>query len=75
MDYDAGGDGRRHEVIFPAGTNYSSFEISIINDGVSEQDESFNIKIVDESLPFGVTLGSNATDVMIIDSDSEFCYM
>ena len=74
MEYGAGGDGRQHEVIFPAGTNCSSFEIPIIDDGVSEQDDFFTIKIVEESLPFGITLGSNAMyDVMIIDNDSEFC--
>ena len=73
MDYGAEGDGRRHEVIFPAGTSCSSFEIPINDDAISEKDEAFTIKIVEESLPFGVTLGGNAkTDVMIIDNDSEF---
>ena len=40
----------------------------------SEQDKEFTVEIMEESLPFGIHLGENtATDVKIIDNDSEFC--
>ena len=74
MDYGGADDNRRYEVIFPAGTNCSSFIIPIIDDDYSEGDENFTIRIMEESLPFGIELGENtAQDVKIIDNDSEFC--
>ena len=74
MDYGVDKDERQYEVIFPAGTNCSSIDIPITDDKLSEVDEEFTIRIIEESLPFGVKLGNNtAQDVKIIDNDSEFC--
>ena len=74
MDYGEENDKRRYEVIFPAGTNCSSFNIPIIDDKLSEGNEVFTVRIMEESLPFGIELGDNtAQDVKIIDNDSEFC--
>ena len=74
MDHGEQNDEGEYEVIFPAGTDCSSIEIPIIDDDFSEQDEEFTIEIMEESLPFGIHLGENtATDVKIIDNDSEFC--
>ena len=57
---------------FPAGTSCSSFDIPIIDDIASEEDETFRVTIVDMSLPFGTRLGDNITaDVVIEDNDSE----
>ena len=62
-------DTTQYIVIFPAGTSCSSFDIPIIDDIESEDDETF---IVDMSLPFGTRLGDNITaDVVIEDNDSE----
>ena len=62
----------RYLVTFPAGTNCSSFDIPIINDALSEDDESFSVTILEMSLPFGTRLGdSNMTEVVIVDNDSE----
>ena len=72
VDYGIRNDERRYEVIFPAGTNCSSIDIPIIDDKYSEDDEEFTVRIIEESLPFGTALGKNtATDVKIIDNDSE----
>ena len=74
MDYGEENDKRQYEVIFPAGTDCSSFNISINDDKLSEGDEVFTVRIMEESLPFGIKLGNNTTqDVKIIDNDSEFC--
>ena len=62
----------RYLVTFPAGTNCSSFDIPIINDTLSEDDESFSVTILEMSLPFGTRLGdSDMTEVVIVDNDSE----
>ena len=65
-------DTTQYIVTFPVGTSCSSFNISIRDDLESEDDESFNITIVDMSLPYGTELGDNfTTDVVIVDNDSE----
>ena len=74
VDYGEVGDNRQYEVIFPAGTDCSSIDIPIVDDKFSESDEKFTVEVMEESLPFGIELGENtATDVTIIDNDSEFC--
>ena len=63
-----------YEVIFPAGTECSSIDIPITDDKLSEGDEEFTVRIMNESLPHGIKLGNKTTaDVTIIDNDSEFC--
>ena len=59
---------------FPAGTTCASSDISIpiTDDMISENDETFNIVIIEISLPFGVKLGSvNKATVRILDNDSK----
>ena len=74
VDYGEVRDGRQYEVIFPAGTDCSSIEIPIVDDKFSESDEKFTVRIIEESLPFGIELGDNtAADVLIIDNDSKLC--
>ena len=78
IGYFAGGfdygdnDTTQYIVTFPNGTSCSSFDIPIINDTDSEDDETFRITIVNMSLPFGTRLGDDITaDVVIVDNDSE----
>ena len=74
MDHGTIGDNRKYEVIFPAGTNCSLIEIPIKDDKISEMNKEFTVKIMEESLPFGVKVGDNAmANVTITDDDSEFC--
>ena len=61
-----------YNVTFPAGTSCSSFDIPILDDDTSEDDEIFRVTIMDMSLPFGTILGDDITaDVVIEDDDSE----
>ena len=61
--------------MFSTGTNSSSIDIPIIDDLLFKQNKEFTIRIMEELLPFGITLGDNTmTDVEIIDNDSEFCW-
>ena len=61
-----------YNITFPAGVTCSSFNIPIKDDKKSEGDEQFTITIMEESLPYGVTLGENTTaTATIIDNDSE----
>ena len=74
VDYGEIGNGGRYKVIFSTGTNSSSIDIPIIDDLLFEQNKEFTIRIMEELLPFGITLGDNTmTNVKIIDDDSEFC--
>ena len=58
-------------VTFPAGATCASFDVTIINDELSEKDEQFEIIIMKNSLPFGVIVGGKAT-VTIEDNDGKF---
>ena len=66
MDYGEVGNGERYQVIFFAGTNYSSIDIPITDDILLEQNEEFTIRIIEKLLPFGIKL--TTADV---DNDSE----
>ena len=59
-------------VTFPAGATCASFDVIIINDELSEKDEQFDIVIMKNSLPFGVTAGDKTT-VTIEDNDCKYC--
>ena len=52
-DYDSG----PYNVTFPAGVFRASFDITIINDDVLENRETFNLIIAEDFLPENVTLG------------------
>ena len=60
-------------ITFPAGDDHVMFIISITNDDVVEDTETFTLSINPSSLPSGVTVDdpSQAT-VTIIDDDSEY---
>ena len=59
-------------VTFPVGVTCASFDIPLIDDVLSEGDETFNIVILEESLPFGVTLDDANTTVTIIENDCKY---
>ena len=65
-DYDAG----PYKIIIPSGENYVTFSVSIIDDNIHEESETFNLTVDRSSLPNGVTSRDNAT-VTIIDNDSK----
>jgi len=66
VDYASG----PYPVLFPAGTTMASFNIPIVNDDVSENNEQFTITIDPSSLPTGVSSGSTgASIVTILDDD------
>ena len=56
-------------VTFPVGVTCASFDIPLIDDTLSEGNETFNIVILEESLPFGVTRDDATTTVTIIEND------
>ena len=53
VDYNSG----PYNVAFPAGVTRASFSITINNDDVLEDHETFNLIIAEDSLPENVTLG------------------
>ena len=54
VDYNSG----PYSVTLPAGVTRASFNITIINDDVLEDGETFNLIITEDSLPENVTLGT-----------------
>ena len=65
-------DMREYVVKFPAGTTCSEFDIPIIDNELSEEDKTFRIVLLSESLPFGTGFGSiNSVEVVIEDDDRE----
>ena len=62
-----------YNVTFPAGVTSVSFNISIYDDDVLEDNENFSLAINIDSLPYGVIIGSPSTVLMIIrNDDSKF---
>ena len=60
-------------ITFPIGVTCVSFNISLIDDVLSEDNETFNITILEESLPFGVILDDHdKTTVTIVENDCEY---
>ena len=61
-----------YNVTFPTGATCASFVVPIIDDAISESNETFDIIIMETSLPFGVKLDdSNRTRVTILDNDGK----
>ena len=59
-----------YDVTFPIGSTIASFNITIINDGILEDDEMFNIFII--SITNGHIVGTPAVaTVTIIDTTSK----
>ena len=56
-------------VILPADSEITPFRISINKDDIKEDNETFQITIIPNSLPYYITLGNqNTVYVTIIDS-------
>ena len=66
-DYDQG----PYVVIIPSGKNDVTFSVSITDDNIHEESETFNLTIDGSSLPNGVTSIDRAT-VIIMDNDSKW---
>ena len=61
-----------YNVTFPAGASCASFDIPIIDDSKSEDNETIEIAIMEVSLPFYVEVSHpNKSEITIVDNDSE----
>ena len=58
-----------YNITIPAGHTSVSFDISITDDGVVEDDETFRLAIMPESLPYLVSRGSSGVAMITIVSD------
>ena len=68
VDYNSG----PYDVIFPAGVTSVAFNISVINDTILEENESFTLTIINSSLLSRVDLGiPDNTTVTIVDTTGE----
>ena len=68
MDYVSG----PYSVTIRAGQTYSTFDIEITNDPMSEYNENFTININESSLPSDVSVGNtDQAIVTIVDDDSK----
>ena len=65
-DYDQG----PYVVIIPSGKNDVTFSVSITDDSIREESETFNLTTDGSSLPNGVTSRDRAT-VTVMDNDSK----
>ena len=60
-------------VVIPAGHSRVSFDLTILDDMIIEDTESFRLSIIDVSLPHNVSVGSiESTTVYILDNDCKF---
>ena len=67
-DYDLGRNVLN--ITFPAGTTCAPFDIPIVDDILSEANETFTISIINSSLPFGLKLeGPDNAVLTIVDND------
>ena len=63
----------RLNITFPIGVTCAPFDIPIMDDMLSEDNETFNIVIMEESLPFGIILDDpDNTTVTIVDNDCKY---
>ena len=63
-----------YNVTFPANVIVGVIDIPICDDVVLEEDESFNVSIVSQSLVDNVTIGSvDEATVIIADDDRKLC--
>ena len=69
VDYESG----PYKITFPAGLTRMSFNISIFDDDVLEDNENFTLTINTESLPDGIIIDSPSRVVMIIRNDDSKC--
>ena len=74
-DYDLGGNVSNVtiNVTFPAGTTCAPFDIPIVDDILSEANETFTVSIMNSSLPFGIHLeGPDNAVLTIVDNDCKY---
>ena len=65
MDYTSG----PYTVTFPAGATIASFNVSVNNDYILEDNENFMLTINSSSLPTGITRGDlDQATVIIVDN-------
>ena len=58
------------DITFPAGTTCAPFDIPIVDDILSEANETFTVSIINSSLPFGLKLeGPDNAILTIVDND------
>ena len=63
-------------VIIPAGHASVPFDLTILDDIIIEDTESFELSIIDVSLPHNVSVGYiESATVNIIDNECEYCYL
>lgn len=60
-------------VVFHPGEVEKTFSVKLVDDPYYEGPESFNIMILDISLPFGVQLGAPQSSVVTILDDESKC--
>ena len=61
-----------YNVTFSTGATCAVFNIAIHDDMLSENDETFNIVIMERSLPYGIEVGNyHSAVVAILDNDSK----
>ena len=57
---------------FSAGMTFATFDVTIINDSMPEDNENFGLEVISSSLPNGVAIGIiNQATVTIVDDDGE----
>ena len=69
MDYDSG----TYNVTFSAGSTVATFTIPITNDNTTEQDETFKLTILEDSLPTCAFIFrfASSSKVTIVDDDDD----
>jgi len=64
-----------YNVTFPTGATCASFDIPISDDSDPEDNETFDITIMELSLPYGVERGgTDKATVTIVDNDSKWLH-
>ena len=65
-----------YSITIPAGDTSVSFDITIIDDGVVEDNETFSLTIAPESLPYLVSRGNpGVAMVTIVSDDGKLCVL
>ena len=54
------------QVLFPGGVTRAVFDVRMVDDMIVEDDETFEVSINPDSLPYGVTLGTITKATVVI---------
>ena len=73
MDYHSG----LYEVVFPSNKTTASFNITIFEDVIKEENETFTLTIVSDILPNGFSHPNkqHQATVIIIDTTGQKCFL